>query len=157
MQDIIVGKYRLSKSENFDAFLSEIGKWPPQEGQQRLFFPISRPSANLSGLGYIKRKLAQSTNPEITISRDGDKWSMLTSSALSTSDISFTLDEEFEEQRQDGVTVTSRISADGNTWTQTQKPGNGKDVTIVREFTDNELKVTSTINNVVSNRVYERI
>lgn len=27
MQDVIVGKYRLSKTENFDAFLAEIGKF----------------------------------------------------------------------------------------------------------------------------------
>ncbi|KAJ6787009.1 hypothetical protein PWT90_07434 [Aphanocladium album] len=133
MQDIIVGKYRLSKTENFDAFLAEIG------------------------LGYIKRKLAQSTSPEITISRNGDKWTMLTSSALSTSEIEFTLGEEFPEDRQDGVSVTSCITADGSTWTQTQKPGNGKDVLIVREFGDKELKVTSTIGNITANRVYERI
>lgn len=25
MQDVIIGKYRLTKTENFDAFLSEIG------------------------------------------------------------------------------------------------------------------------------------
>ncbi|OAQ96856.1 hypothetical protein LLEC1_07314 [Akanthomyces lecanii] len=133
MQDVIVGKYRLSKTENFDAFLAEIG------------------------LGYIKRKLAQSTSPEITITRDGDRWTMVTSSALSTSDVSFTLGEAFPEERQDGVSVTSRVTADGNTWTQTQKPGDGRDVTIVREFGDTELKVTSTIGSVTAHRVYERI
>ncbi|TQV91711.1 hypothetical protein V2A60_008645 [Cordyceps javanica] len=134
MQDVIVGKYRLSKTENFDAFLAEIG------------------------LGYIKRKLAQSTSPEITITRDGDRWTMVTSSALSTSEITFALGEDFPEDRQDGVSVTSNISADGNTtWTQTQKPGDGKDVTIVREFGERELRVTSTVGGVTANRVYERI
>ncbi|KAM3430949.1 hypothetical protein NHJ13734_007514 [Beauveria thailandica] len=142
MQDVIIGKYRLSKTENFDAFLAEIG------------------------LGYIKRKLAQSTSPEITISRDGDRWTMVTSSALSTSQVSFVLGEDFAEDRQDGVSVTSRVTADdddddehgrSNTWTQTQKPGDGKDVTIVREFGDKELKVTSTVNGVTAHRVYERV
>ncbi|ATY62148.1 cellular retinoic acid binding [Cordyceps militaris] len=133
MQDVISGKYRLSKTENFDAFLSEIG------------------------LGYIKRMLAQSTSPEITITRDGDRWTMVTSSALSTSQIEFALGEEFPEARQDGVSVTSCVAADGNTWTQTQKPGDGRDVTIVREFGEKELRVTSTIGSVTANRVYERI
>ncbi|KAM3506812.1 hypothetical protein MY10362_002140 [Beauveria mimosiformis] len=138
MQDVIIGKYRLSKTENFDAFLAEIG------------------------LGYIKRKLAQSTSPEITISRDGDRWTMVTSSALSTSQVSFVLGEDFAENRQDGVSVTSRVAADddngrGNTWTHTQKPGDGKDVTIVREFGEKELKVTSTVNGVTAHRVYERV
>ncbi|KAM3456146.1 hypothetical protein MY5147_001578 [Beauveria neobassiana] len=136
MQDVIIGKYRLSKTENFDAFLAEIG------------------------LGYIKRKLAQSTSPEITISRDGDRWTMVTSSALSTSQVSFVLGEDFAEDRQDGVSVTSRVTADenrSNTWTQTQKPGDGKDVTIVREFGDKELKVTSTVNGVTAHRVYVRV
>lgn len=109
------------------------------------------------GLGYLKRKIAQSTSPEITITRDGDSWTMVTSSALSTSTITFALGDEFPEERQDGVSVTSQITADGNTWTQTQKPGNGKDVLIVREFGDKELKVTSTINGITANRVYERI
>ncbi|OAA44024.1 cellular retinoic acid binding protein [Beauveria brongniartii RCEF 3172] len=140
MQDFIIGKYRLSKTENFDAFLAEIG------------------------LGYIKRKLAQSTSPEITISRDGDRWTMVTSSALSTSQVSFVLGEDFAEDRQDGVSVTSRVAAAddddsgrSNTWTQTQKPGDGKDVTIVREFGEKELKVTSTVNGVTAHRVYERV
>lgn len=82
---------------------------------------------------------------------------MITSSALSTSEIHFTLGEEFPEDRQDGVSVTSCISAEGNTWTQTQKPGDGKDVTIIREFGDKELKVISTIGSITANRVYERI
>ncbi|KAM3514552.1 hypothetical protein MY11210_001787 [Beauveria gryllotalpidicola] len=138
MQDVIIGKYRLSKTENFDAFLAEIG------------------------LGYIKRKLAQSTSPELTISRDGDLWTMVTSSALSTSHVSFVLGEDFAEHRQDGVSVTSRVTADdnngsSNTWIQTQKPADGKDVTIVREFGDDEVKVTSTVNGVTAHRVYERV
>ncbi|OAA71261.1 cellular retinoic acid binding protein [Cordyceps fumosorosea ARSEF 2679] len=129
MQDVITGRYRLSKTENFDAFLAEIG------------------------LGYIKRKLAQSTSPEINITRAGERWTMVTSSALSTSEVTFALDEEFPEDRQDGVSVTSCVSADGNVWTQTQKPGNGKDVTIVREFGETELRVMSTVNGVTANRV----
>ncbi len=158
MQDVIVGKYRLSKTENFDAFLAEIGSFcpfPPPPPPNHFSNPANLPP--LPGLGYIKRKLAQSTSPEITITRDGDRWTMVTSSALSTSEITFTLGDEFPEERQDGVTVTSCVAADGNTWTQTQKPGNGKDVTIVREFGDKELKVTSTIGSVTAHRVYERI
>jgi len=134
MADVFVGKYKLSKSDNFDEFLSELG------------------------IGMIKRKLAQSTKPEIEVSKDGDMWHVKTKSALKNTEVKFKIGEEFEEVRQDDVKVKSLVVQDGNKWTQTQTPlDSDKVVTIVREFGDKTLTTTASVGNVTSVRVYDRL
>lgn len=134
MADVFTGKYKLSKSEKFDEFLSELG------------------------IGMIKRKLAQSTNPEIEVKKDGDEWHVKTKTALKNSEIKFKVGVEFEETRQDDVKVKSLVTEEGNKWTQTQTPlDSDKVVTIVREFGEKELKTTATVGNVTSVRIYDRL
>jgi hypothetical protein len=92
------------------------------------------------------------------IINDGDEWRVVTKSALSTSEVKFKLGEEFKETRQDGVTVTSLVVPEGDDkWVYTQKPGDGKDVTSTREYTDSSMTITNCIGDVTSTRVYERI
>lgn len=68
------------------------------------------------------------------------------------------MNEEFEETRQDDVTVKSVVKAEGNKWVQTQTPADGnKVVTIEREFSDDGIKTTATVNGVSSVRVYDRV
>ncbi len=89
---------------------------------------------------------------------DGDEWRIITSSALSTSEVKFKLGEEFEEKRQDGVTVTSLVVAEADDkWVYTQKPGDGKDVISTREYSDSQMTVTNCIGDVTSTRTYDRI
>lgn len=93
------------------------------------------------------------------IIQEGDEeWRIITSSALSTSEVRFKLGEEFKEKRQDGVTVTSLVVAEGDDkWVYTQKPGDGKDVISTREYKDTHLMVTNCIGDVTSTRTYERL
>jgi len=134
MADVFTGNFKLSKSDNFDEFLSELG------------------------IGLIKRKLAQSTKPEIEIKKDGEEWHVKTKSALKNSEVKFKIGEEFEEVRQDDVKVKSVVTQDGNKWTQVQTPlDSDKIVTIVREFGDKQLTTTATVGGVSSVRVYDRL
>ncbi|KAI1288120.1 Fatty acid-binding protein [Halotydeus destructor] len=123
------GKYKLTKTENFDKFLAELG------------------------MGLIKRKIANASTPELQISQDGDSWTIKTK-AIKDSTITFKLGEEFDEVRQDDAKVKSTITQDGDTWTQVQK--GEKDVTIVRQFTAEGVNVTATCNGVTSDRFYSR-
>ena len=103
-------------------------------------------------------QLAQSTNPEIDVHKDGDTWHVKTKSALKNTEVSFKIGEEFEETRQDDVKVKSLVVQEGNKWTQTQTPLEGdKVVTIVREFGEKELKTTASVGNVTSVRIYNRL
>jgi len=134
MADVFTGNYKLSKSDNFDEFLTELG------------------------IGLIKRKLAQSSKPEIEVRKDGDEWHVKTKSALKNSEVKFKVGQEFEELRQDDVKVKSLVTEEGNKWTQVQTPlDSDKVVTIVREFGDKQLTTTATVGNVTSVRVYDRL
>ncbi|KAI1288115.1 Fatty acid-binding protein [Halotydeus destructor] len=124
------GTFKLTKTENFDAFLKELG------------------------VGAIKAAVATKVTPTLVISQDGDNWTLKTESTFKTSSITFQLGQEFEELRQDDVTVKSTITQDGNKWTQVQK--GEKEVTIVREFSEEGVAVTATVNGVTSVRFYER-
>jgi len=126
------GKYKLEKSDNFDNFLKELG------------------------VNFMLRKLANSTSPTLEITRNGDEFVFKTVSTVKTSTMTFTLGQEFEEERLDGKKVKSVITVEGNKLIQTQKDG-AKEVIYVREFSGDTLTATSTANNVTSVRVYKRV
>ena len=48
------------------------------------------------------RKMANAATPTQEIKIDGDKWSIKTSTTFKTTDISFKIDEEFDETTGDG-------------------------------------------------------
>jgi len=125
------GKYKLTSSDNFDEFLKEIG------------------------VNFVLRNLAKTSTPVVEITKTDDTYSLKTLTAIKNSEIKFKLGEEFEEARMDGKNVKTKIVADGNKLVQTQF--GDKEVKIVREFTDNELIATCTVNNVVSVRKYAKV
>ncbi|KAJ6223913.1 hypothetical protein RDWZM_002458 [Blomia tropicalis] len=129
----IFGKYKLATSENFDPFLKEIG------------------------VSLVTRKLANAASPSLDVSQDDEGFYVIKATApFKTQTTKFKLGEEFDEERMDGKKVKSIVTAEGNTYTQIQKD---KDLEIkyIREFTGDEIKVTSICNNVSCLRVYKRV
>ncbi|KAI1288121.1 Fatty acid-binding protein [Halotydeus destructor] len=124
------GKYLLTKSDNFDEFLKQLG------------------------LGAFKRAIATRVYPTLNITQDGDTWTVKQESTFKNSTTSFQIGQEFDELRQDDVTVKSLVTQDGNKWHQVQK--GDQEVTIVREFSDDGIKATATCNGVTSVRFYQR-
>ncbi|XP_034486019.1 probable fatty acid-binding protein [Drosophila innubila] len=122
-------KYKLDKSENFDEYMKELG------------------------VGMVLRKMGNTVSPTVEITKDGETYTMTTTSTFKTSAISFKLGEEFDEETLDGRKVKSVITLDGNKLVQEQK--GDKPSTIVREFNDNELTTTLTIGSVKSVRIYK--
>jgi len=129
-----IGKFKLTSSDNFDEFLKELG------------------------VNFVMRNLAKTSSPTVEITKDGDTYSLKTTTAIKTSEIKFELGKEFEEDRMDGKKVKTVIEADGNKLIQTQL--GDKEVKIVREFNDKELKVVCTVESkagpIVSTRIYNR-
>ena len=108
------------------------------------------------GIGYFQRLAATKVTPEYTITKkDDDSYTLRTKTPLSDSSITFQDGVEFKQDRIDGVRLRSVINIDGNKWTQTQY-GN-PEVTIVREWIDNEIITTTSAKNVVSVRKYKKI
>ena len=103
---------------------------------------------NHLGVNFVTRNLAKATNPTVDVSVNGDTYTIKTVSSVKTTQITFQLGIEFEEDRADGKKVKTIINADGpNKLVQVQK--GEKEVTIVREFTDNGLIVVSIFYGVV--------
>ncbi|CAG2116474.1 unnamed protein product, partial [Medioppia subpectinata] len=108
----------------------------------------------LLGVNFVLRNLAKTSTPVVEITKDGDTFSLKTITAIKNSEIKFELGKEFEEARMDGKNVKTVVVADGNKLIQTQH--GDKEVKIVREFNGAELKVTASVGNVVSVRIYAK-
>ena len=133
MTETVLGKFVLKNSENFDAFLKEIG------------------------LGLFKRGAAAIASATLYISKEGDVYTMFTDSTFGKSTIKFKLGEEFEENRMDGMRVKSTITIDGNKMTHIQKAEGKPDVSLIRVFNEKGMNLEASTNKVVAKRYYARV
>ncbi|XP_047097603.1 fatty acid-binding protein, muscle-like isoform X1 [Schistocerca piceifrons] len=130
--DAVLGKrYKLSSSENFDAVMKQLG------------------------VGMVTRKMGNAVSPVIELTKDGDTYTLKSSSTFKNTVITFKLGEEFEEETPDGRKVKSTITQDGNKLHHIQK--GEKTTTIVREFSAEEVKMTITVDDLVCTRIYKAI
>jgi len=130
MVTALVGKWNLTESENFDEFLKEMG------------------------IGMTWRKIASSSKPTVTITNDGENWSLKTSTMLKNSEIKFEIGKEFTEHRIDGEDVKTVVNIDGNKLVQ--KQFGADEVLITRWVEDDMLCVKCEIKAVVSTRKYKK-
>ncbi|XP_026670937.1 uncharacterized protein LOC108626820 [Ceratina calcarata] len=77
----IVGTYQHESNENLDEYFKAVG------------------------VPYIPRKMMSMSSPRLEISNDGDKWTICTISMFRTAQLTFTLNEEYEEHMPAGVTL----------------------------------------------------
>ena len=116
-----LGKYKLASSDNFDAFLKEIG------------------------IGLVTRKMANAASPSLEISQEEDGHIVLKAIApFRTQTTCFKPGLEFDEERMDGKKVKSIVTIDGNTYTQIQRDGD-LEIKYIREFVGDEIKVVSCV------------
>merc|ERR1712058_171753 len=66
------------------------------------------------GVGFLLRKAATSSTPTMTISKSGDKWSMVTATTLKKVELNFELGKPFDESTPDGRDTTTTVTLDGN-------------------------------------------
>lgn len=129
----IEGKYELTKSENFEEYMKALG------------------------VGMVMRKMAAASTPVTEITKTGDDWNIKTVTTFKTTEIKFQLDKEFPETTADGRECQSKISMDGaNTLVHTQTC-KGQTFKILREFTDNEMKMTLEAPDVTCIRTYKKL
>ena len=81
MTATLIGDWKLMSSENFDELMKEMG------------------------VGFVMRKLGQTTKPNIKFVQNGDEWTFTTTSAVKTTVVKFKLNEEFDEETADGRKV----------------------------------------------------
>jgi len=127
----IEGKYKLTKSDNFEEYMKAIG------------------------VGMVMRKLAASASPETEISQTDGNYKIKTSTTFKTTEINFKMGEPFDEETADGRKCKSTITQDGNKLIHTQDC-DGTKYEILREFTDSAMTMILKHGDVVSTRVYTK-
>jgi len=84
---------------------------------------------------------------------------MVTSTTMMNMELNFEFDKPFEEKTTDGREVTTTVVREGPTrWVSTQinkKPG-GKDVKLIRDFSDAGIDVQMICEDVVSKQFFAR-
>jgi hypothetical protein len=127
------GKWRMESSENFDKYMEAVG------------------------VGFMLRKVASTLKPDLIFVKDGDdKWKMRTESTFKTTEISFKLGEEFDEETADGRKVKTVMTLEDNKLVQSQK--GDVDSTLTRELNDEDtLTLTCKAKDVESKRVYKKV
>ncbi|RXM35190.1 Fatty acid-binding protein, intestinal [Acipenser ruthenus] len=127
------GTWKVDKNDNYDKFMEQMG------------------------INLVKRKLAAHDNLKVTITQNGDKFTVNESSAFRTIEIIFTLGVHFEYSLADGTEI-------GGTWTvegdklvgKFTRKDNGKELLTVREIIDNELVQSYHYEGVDAKRVFKR-
>uniref|UniRef100_A0AAQ4QHN8 Cellular retinoic acid-binding protein 1 n=1 Tax=Gasterosteus aculeatus aculeatus TaxID=481459 RepID=A0AAQ4QHN8_GASAC len=105
-------------------------------------------------VGFATRQMGNLTKPTTIISVEGDVVTVKTQSSLKNTELSFKLDEEFDETTADERKVKSfvKVSDDGKL-VHVQK-WDGKETSLVRSVEGNALTLTLTMDDVVSTRHY---
>lgn len=104
--------------------------------------------------------MGNAATPTVEITKDGDTYTMKTTTTFKTTEIKFKLGEEFEETTADGRVVKSTITLDGNKLVHKQvgdKEKKEKDSELLREFTDDKMLMECKVDDVVCKRVYSRL
>jgi hypothetical protein len=86
--------------------------------------------------------MGNAVSPVVELTKNGDEFTLTSQSTFKNTSITFKLGEEFEEETPDGRKVQSVITQDGNKLVQIQK--GEKETTIVREFSEDEVKMVSS-------------
>lgn len=132
MQRYLNKRFKLVRSDNFDAYL--------RYSKIRLFF----------------RKLAHVVKPVVKLYEQDGKYTFQTLWGVTETTMTFRPGVPFGEIRVDGSQVKSLVEFSDNKMIQYQTLGEFQ-TTILREFSDKQLKTTITCGDIVSTRWYERI
>uniref|UniRef100_A0A3Q1GU70 Cellular retinoic acid-binding protein 1 n=1 Tax=Acanthochromis polyacanthus TaxID=80966 RepID=A0A3Q1GU70_9TELE len=115
---------------------------------------IHGPQRN-SSVGFATRKIGGVTKPTTIISVDGDTVTVKTQSTIKNTEINFKLGEEFDETTADDRKVKSMVTVENGKLVHIQK-WDGKETSLVREVSGNNLTLTLTLGDVVCTRHYEK-
>lgn len=125
------GEYTFVSSENFDEFLKALG------------------------VNFLLRKTVGALKPTFHVKAEEDGTIVFKSvSTFKTTETKFKLGEEFEEKRMDGVVCKSVVTQEGNKLIQKQM--SDPPAEIIREFNDDELKITCKCGDVTATRMYKK-
>ncbi|XP_054279821.1 fatty acid-binding protein, muscle-like isoform X2 [Macrosteles quadrilineatus] len=124
-------KYKLATSDKFEEYMKALG------------------------VGLMTRKMGNTVSPVIELTENSGEYTLTSNSTFKNTAIKFRLGEEFEEETPDGRKVKSIITQDGNKLIHIQK--GAKESKIIREFTNDEVKMLLTVDDITCTRVYKAV
>jgi len=148
--DLIPGTYKLDSSNNFNAYLKELG------------------------VGYFLRKLAMLASPVVTIDRyfiiissknlfssricqaGSCKWSIKTDAVVRTHQVTFSLGELVEDFTMDRRRVKTIYTMPSRNRLVEEQMGNKVNTTLVRDFFEERMDVAMYVNDVIATSVFYR-
>jgi len=125
------GTYKLISSDNFEAVLKKLN------------------------VNMVLRKAVQVSKPTITVSVDGNRWTLRQASKLQSNVMEFELGVPRHLTGPDGSTTSSIITKEGDRLLEV-RTGFKEPVETAREFTGSQLRVTIKVGDAVCVRVFEK-
>ncbi|EGW02510.1 fatty acid-binding protein, intestinal [Cricetulus griseus] len=127
------GNWKVDRSDNYDKFMEKMG------------------------VNVVKRKLAAHDNLKLTITQDGNKFTVKESSTFRNIDIVFELGVNFTYSLADGTELNGTWSLDGNKLIgQFKRVDNGKELIAIREISGGELIQTYKYEGVEAKRIFKK-
>ncbi|XP_064214246.1 cellular FABP-like protein isoform X1 [Tribolium castaneum] len=112
--------------------------------------------ADLEGVGLVTRKMGNAVSPVVELTKNDDEYTLSSSSTFKNVVLKFKPGVEFDQETPDGRKVKATITVDGNTLHEVQKdPSSGKETVIDRTFTDDEVKMVMSVDNITATRIYK--
>ncbi|XP_075884389.1 fatty acid-binding protein, adipocyte-like [Nelusetta ayraudi] len=132
MVEQFLGKWTLHSSENFEDYMKALG------------------------VNLALRKMGIAAKPDLVVSvNDSGVITVKSQSTFKNIDVTFKLDEEFDETTADGRKTKTVFTLDNGKLVQLQK-WDGKETTIERAVQGGQLIATCTMGDVVSTRTYNK-
>jgi hypothetical protein len=111
------------------------------------------------GVGIILRKAATCSTPTMEITKNGDKWKIVTKTILKSVELNFELGVPFEEVSTDGRKCKTTVTMEGDNkliTNQVATEEGKKSVKVIREFSDEGIDVQMICGDVVSKQFFKR-
>ncbi|XP_005386850.1 PREDICTED: fatty acid-binding protein, intestinal [Chinchilla lanigera] len=127
------GSWKVDRSENYDKFMEKMG------------------------INMVKRKLAAHDNLKLTITQEGNKFTVKESSTFRSIEIVFELGVTFKYSLADGTELTGSWNLEGDKLIgKFTRVDNGKELITLREIISNELVQTYTYEGVEAKRIFKK-
>uniref|UniRef100_A0A8I3S7G9 Fatty acid binding protein 2 n=1 Tax=Canis lupus familiaris TaxID=9615 RepID=A0A8I3S7G9_CANLF len=109
------------------------------------------------GINVVKRKLATHDNLKLTITQEGNKFTVKESSTFRTIEIVFELGVTFNYSLADGTELTGTWNLEGNKLVgKFKRVDNGNELNAIREIIGGELVQTYTYEGVEAKRIFKK-
>ncbi|PNJ84052.1 fatty acid-binding protein, intestinal [Pongo pygmaeus] len=127
------GTWKVDRSENYDKFMEKMG------------------------VNIVKRKLAAHDNLKLTITQEGNKFTVKESSIFRNTEVVFELGVTFNYNLADGTELRGTWSLEGNKLIgKFKRTDNGNELNTVREIIGDELVQTYVYEGVEAKRIFKK-